>query len=175
MPRKSVWNLHLQRWVIEDGVPELHVGDVFDWTLAFWSEKVLIRADEKPKAAIPLADNYYRVRAEVIYISQDPSQAGCILDFGLQAISEVDGLLGVPLPSECKEGDYVTGEIRLELPLCTVVHPHNLVRKWHVEGISADVTGYSLTPGDISRHCYEEVSRTDVVRAGSYVLHCSLV
>jgi hypothetical protein len=175
MSIKSVWNVHLQRWLIEDGEPELHVGDVFDWTLTFWSDKVLIRAVEKTKTAIPLADNYYRVNAEVIYISQDPSQAGCILDFGMQAISEMGGLLGVPLPSEYREGDYVTGEIRLELPLCTVVHPHNLIRKWRVEGISADLTDYSLTPGDIARPCYQEVSGTDAVRAGSYFLHCSAV
>jgi hypothetical protein len=175
MPTKSVWNLHLQRWVIEDGEPELHVGDVFDWTISFWSEKVLARTAVKTKAAIPLADNYYRVTAQVIYVSQDPSQAGCILDFGMEAISEMGGLLGVPLPSECKEGDYVSGEIRLELPLCTVVHQHNLVRKWRVEGISADVADYSLKPGDISRPRYQEVCGTDSVRAGSYVLHCSAV
>ena len=35
MPMESVWSLHLQRWVIEDGEPELHVGDVFDWPLTF--------------------------------------------------------------------------------------------------------------------------------------------
>jgi len=175
MPVKSTWNLHLQRVVIDDGEPERHVGDVFDWTLVFWSDKVLLRAAEKIKAAIPLADNYYHVSAEVIYISQDPSQAGCILDFGMQAISEMGGLLGIPLQPECKEGDYVTGEIRLELPLCTVVHPHKLIRKWRVEGISADVADYCVTPGDISKPCYQEVPGTDAIRTGSYVLHCSAI
>lgn len=172
---ESVWNLHLERLVIEDGEPELHVGDVFDWLLTFWADEMLIRAVERTKFASPLVGNNYRVNAEVIYISQDPAQSGCILDFGMQAISELGGLLGVPLPSECKEGDYVTGEIRLNLALCTVVPPHDLTRRWRVDGISADVTNYSLKPGDISEPCYQEVSGTDAIRAGSYVLHCSAV
>jgi hypothetical protein len=175
MPMESVWNLHLQRWVIEDGEPELHVGDVFDWPLTFWVDEMLMPAVERTKVASPLVGNYYRVNAEVIYISQDLNQAGCILDFGMQAISELGGLLGVPLPSDCKEGDYVTGKIRLDLALCTVVHPHDLTRKWRVNGISADLTDYSSKPGDISRPCYQEVSSTDGVWAGSYVLRCSAV
>ena len=175
MPMESVWNLHLQRWVIEDGEPELHVGDVFDWPLTFWVDEMLMPAFEKTKVASPLVGNYYRVNAEVIYISQDLNQAGCILDFGMQAISELGGLLGVPLPSDCKEGDYVTGEIRLDLALCSVVHPHDLTRKWRVNGISADLTDYSSKPGDISGPCYQDVASTDAVRAGSYVLHCSAV
>jgi hypothetical protein len=172
---ESVWNLHLQRWVIEDGEPELHIGDVFDWPLSFWVDEMLIRSVERTKVASPLVANYYRVNAEVIYISQDPTQAGCILNFGMQAISELGGLLGVPLPSGCKEGDYVTGEIRLDLALCTVVHPHDLTRKWRVDGISADLTDYSLKPGDISEPRYQEASGTDAVRAASYVLHCSVI
>jgi hypothetical protein len=172
---ESMWNLLLQRWVIEDGEPELHVGDVFEWPLTFWVDEMLTRANERTKAASPLAGNYYRVNAEVIYISQDPNQAGCILDFGMQAISESGGLLGVPLPSECKEGDYVTGEIRLNLALCTVVHPLDLTRKWRLEGISADLTHYRSKPGDISGPCYREVSGTDAVRAESYVLHCTAI
>src|SRR5579872_3123071 len=104
---KSTWSLHLQRRVIEDGEPELHVGDVFDWPQTFWSDKVLIRTPDRSKSAIPLADNCYHINAEVIYISRDPAQGGCIVDFGVQAVSEVGGLLGVPLPPECEEGDYV--------------------------------------------------------------------
>jgi hypothetical protein len=118
--------------------------------LTFWVDEMLVPAVERTKVASPLVGNYYRVNAEVIYISQDLNQAGCILDFGMQAISELGGLLGVPLPSDCKEGDYVTGKIRLDLALCTVVHPHDLTRKWRVNEISADLTDYSSKPGDIS-------------------------
>jgi hypothetical protein len=175
MSAESDWNLHLQRYVIDDGNPELHVGDVFDWPLTFWVDAVLTRTVERTKVALALAGSYYRVDAEVIYISQDPNQAGCILDFGMKAISEVGGLLGVLLPSDCKEGDYVTGEIRLDLALCTVVHPHDLDRKWCVEGISADLTDYRSKPGDISGPCYQEVSSTDAVRAPSYVLRCTVI
>jgi hypothetical protein len=168
------WNLHLFRVVIDDGYPEHHVGDVFEWfAIVFWSDAALIRSTEKTKAALPIANNYYRVNAEVIYISQDPKQAACILDFGIKAISESGGILGVPLPPGCQEGDYVTGEIRLELPLCTDVHPHDLAHRWRVNRISADLTNFSSYPGDVSEVRYLDVVGTDSVRAGSYVLHCS--
>jgi hypothetical protein len=54
-----------QRWVIEDGEPELHVGDVFDWPLTFWVDEMLIRAVERTKIASPLVG--------IIYISHDPT------------------------------------------------------------------------------------------------------
>lgn len=175
MANALTWGFHLQRYVIEDGEPELHIGDVFAWPLTFWVDKVLTRSLEESKIASPLAGNYYRVNAEVIYISRDPTQAGCIIDFGVQAISEMGGLLGLPLPSECEVGDYVSGEIRLDLALCTVVHPHDLTRKWRVEHIYADLSNYTDKPGDTARSRYQDVPATDTVRVGSYVLHCSAV
>jgi len=169
-PTQLEWNLHYLRWVIGDGEPELHVDDVFDWfAVGFWSNAALIRAVERTKAAVPIANSYYRVNAEVIYVSHDPKQAACILDFGIQAISD-----GVDiLPPGCQEGDYVTGEIGLELPLCTAVHPHNLVHRWRVNRISADLTSFMQYPGDVSEAHYEDAFGTDSVQAGSYVLHCS--
>ena len=167
------WNLLLLRGVIDDGEPERHVGDVFDWPITFWSHTVLTAAVETTKNALALANNYYRVNAEVIYISQDPTQKACILDFSIKAISEFGGLLAIPLPAGCKEGDYVCGDIRLELALCTAAHPHNLIRRWRVNRIYADLTNFQLTPGDISRVRYQEVSGTDAIRAGSYILHSS--
>jgi hypothetical protein len=168
LPMHLEWNLHYFRRVIGDGEPERHVGDVFDWfAITFWSDAKLIQAVEKTKSAVPIADNYYRVNAEVIYISHDPKQAACIVDFGVKAISEVGGLLGV------QEGDYVTGELRLELPLCTSVHPHNLDHRWRVNRISADLNDFASCPGDVSGVRYQNVLGTDSVQAGSYVLHCS--
>jgi hypothetical protein len=169
------WNLHLRRVVIGDGEsPELHVGDVVDWfAISFWCDAALTRAVERTKSAVPIADNYYRVNAEVIYISHDPKQGACILDFGIQAISEADTILGVPLPPGCQEGDYVTGEVRLELPLSTAVHPHNLVHRWRVNRISADSAPFTYYPGDTSEVRYQDVVGTDSVLTESYVLHCS--
>jgi hypothetical protein len=169
------WNLHFNRVLIEDGeLRELHVDDVVDWfAISFWSDVVLTRAAERTKSAVPIGDNYYRVNAEVIYISHDPKQAACILDFGIKAISESGGLLGVPLPPGCQEGDYVTGEIRLELPLCTDVHPHDLAHRWRVNRISADLTPFVNYPGDTSEVRYQDVAGTDSGEAASYVLHCS--
>ena len=174
IPVNSEWNLHLLRMVIDDGNPELHVGDVIEWfAITFWSDTVLTRSMERTKAALPIANNYYRVNAEVIYISQDPKQAACILDFGLKAISELGGLLGIPLLPGCNEGDYVTGQIRLELPLCTTVHPHDLRYRWRVNRIFADLTDFKSFAGDAFGVCYREVTGTDSVRANCYVLHCS--
>src|ERR1700760_4062481 len=85
-PTQLEWNLHLLRWVIDDGEPERHVGDVFDWRISFWSDAALMCAGERTKTAVPLGDSYYRVSAEVIYVSYDPEQAACILDFGIKAI-----------------------------------------------------------------------------------------
>ena len=130
---------------------------------------------DKTKVAVPLRGNYYLVNAEVIYVSKDPAQVGCILDFGAKAVSELGGLLGIPLPPECEEGDYVTGEIRLDLALCTVVHSHQITCKWRVGEISADLANYGSKPSDVCGSRYQQISGTDAVRAGSYVLRCSVI
>jgi hypothetical protein len=132
------WNLHYFRWVIGDGEPERHIGEIFDWfSLSFWSQGSLVKSEQRAKIATPISDNAYRVVAEVLYISQNPSQEASIIDFGLRAISDSD-----VLPAGCQPGDYVTGEIALELPLCTKLAPHQLAHKWRVNRISADLTPY---------------------------------
>ena len=103
-----------------------------------------------------------------------PQSAGAHPRFWDAGHLRFGGLLGVP-PSNCKEGEYATGEIRLALALCTAVHPHNFTREWRVKGISADLTDCSSKPGDISGSCYREISSTDAVRTGSDVLHYSAV
>ena len=170
------WNLHIFRWVIDDGEPELHVDDVFDWfAISFWSDAALLTSAERTKSAESIADHAYLVSAEVIYVSHDVKQAACILDFGIRAISSrVDFL-----PRGCQEGDYVMGEVRLELPLCTAVNPHNLVHRWRVNRVSADVTPYvqESARGAFIRNAsavrYQDVSGTDSLKAKCYVLHCS--
>ena len=170
------WNLHYFRSVIEDGEPERHIGDVFDWfAISLWSEIELIRVVERTKGATAIADNSYRVSAEVIYVSHE--QAACILDFGIKGV--LNSLQ--TLPPNCKEGEYVTGEIRLELPLGTKLASHDLAHRWRVNRISADLTPYVYVSQpvrgyfmrDTSQIRYENVVGTDSVRAKSYVLHCS--
>jgi hypothetical protein len=92
-PAQSDWNLHILRGAIDDGLPEIFVGDVFDRGASFWSDAVLIRSEEETKTAVLIDDNFYRVNAEVVYTSNDPEQAACILDFGTKAISELGGRL----------------------------------------------------------------------------------
>jgi hypothetical protein len=170
------WNIHYFRWVIDDGEPELHVGDVFDWgAVSFWSDAPLIRSPESTRSAAPIVDGRYRVSAEIIYVSQDPKQAACIIDFGIRAISDGLGIL----PHGCMEGDYVVGEVQLELPLCTAVHIHNLAHQWRVNRISADLTPYVPDSSDrefrrdTTQVLYRDVIGTDSVKASSYLLHCS--
>ena len=167
------WNLHILRGVIDDGNPEFHVGDVFDWAISFWSEAVLARSAERNKTAVPIAKNYYRVNAEIIYISGDSKYEFCILDFGIRTVSESATLLGIPLPPGCQEGDYVAGEIRLELSLWTEIQPYNIRRRWRVNRITADLADFSLYPGDRGKVDYHDVPGTDFVKSGSYVLHSS--
>jgi hypothetical protein len=175
LPAKAEWNLHYSRWVIDDGEPERHVGETFEWfAVDFWPDAPLIRSVETTKSANPIADNSYRVNAEVIYISDDTKLASCILDFGLRAICDGD-----VLPRGCQKGDYVTGELSLGLPLCASVYSDELTYQWKVNKVSADLTPYVLDPAkrvrtrDVSAIKYEAVSGTEAVKAERYVLHCS--
>jgi hypothetical protein len=172
---QSNWNLRYPRWVIDDGEPELRVGEEFEWfAVSFWSDVPLVRSAESARSAVPIADGRYRVNAEVIYISPEPKQSAIIIDFGIKAIC--DGLS--LLPHGCEQGDHVTGELDLLLPLCTVLHTHKLSQRWHVDGISADLTPFVLDSEnrfytrDSSRITYTDVASTNSVKARSYLLNC---
>lgn len=79
--------------------------------------------------------------AEVTYFSEK----ACVIDFGLKASSTADRL-----PPDCAIGDYVTGEIHLDLPLCTQGMPDvvskALAHRWRVYRIFADLTLYVAYP-----------------------------
>lgn len=168
------WNLHYARWVIEDGEPDRSVAEVFDWfAVTFWTEQQLSAASNQTKSVVPVSDYRYRVVAEVTYLSDSAS----IIDFGLAATASSH-----LLPQGCKEGNYVTGEIYLNLPLCTEVGPEDVFKAlactWRVNRISADMTAYVPSPAgglrrDASHALYQDVLSTDSVRTHSYVLHCS--
>ena len=172
------WNLHYARWVIEDGEPELHVGDEFEWhTVGFWSDEQLLRSTEKSRGATPIADGRYRVNAEVIYTSPDTSLSTFIIDFGIRA-----ECLGTDLlPQGCAEGDFVSGEISLDLPLCGAPHKHGLSHRWRANEILADLTPHILSSQgrvyvrDSSQIHYQTVAATDSVKARSYLLNCNLL
>lgn len=138
------WNLHYARWVIDDGEPELHVGEEFEWfTVGCWSDVQLRDSGESTKGAVALPDGRYRVNAEVIYVSQEEPLRASIIDFGLKAEDDGANLL----PQGCIAGSYVSGEIRLELPLCGAPHGHNLSHRWLVHSVSADLTPFVLSSG----------------------------
>ena len=170
------WNLHYEDWIIGDGEPDRRIGDVFDWfALGCWSEERLEKVNERGRSAVPVSDFRYRVVAEVVYISQD----ACIIDFGLNATGLKATATDDVLPSDCKKGDFVMGEIGLRLPLVTEVGPEEefkkLAYRWRVNRISADLTPYVNSRRDESRIQYQGVPATTSVKAHCYVLHCCKV
>jgi hypothetical protein len=170
----SEWNLLYPSYMIEDGEPDFKVGQCFDWfAVEFWTEGSLDQTDEHRKSAMPVADYNYRVVAELVYLSEK----ACIIDFGLRAIRTRD-----LLSPECKQGDYVTGQISIGLPLCTEMVPEEVLKtlahKWRVNRISADLTPYVEQPDqpscrDKSQILYREVRSTETVKTHTYILHCS--
>ena len=173
-PIANKWDLHLLRVVIDDGEPERHVGDAFRWLASFWSHAGLIQSTERTRSALRIGGHAYRVNAEIVWISDDPVYLSYILDFGIRSISESALVLHSLLPPGCREGDYVTGELRLESPLCVDVHPYDLNYTWRVNRVTADLANFTQHPGDRGEVQYRNVSGTDEVKAPSYVLDCSI-
>jgi hypothetical protein len=169
------WNLHYDDWIIGDGEPDRHVGEIFDWfAVAFWTKARLTKVPEGSRSVALAADHGYRIVAEVTYLSD----SACIIDFGFK-VTTTDDIL----PPGCQRGDYVTGDLYLRLPLCTEVGPEEpfkaLAHRWQVRRISADVTPYVAHPDnprffmrDESQVRYEEVPATFTVKARTYILHC---
>ena len=160
-------DIRLARWVIEDGEPEMHVGDVFQWFVEFHCKAPLSLSENNEKVAISVGNNHYRIEAEVIYISKDPRYNCCVLDFGITAIGP---LFAMPLPSNCKEGNHVTGEVRLEFPLCTDIQPYDVSHTWQLNSITAE-----LPSSDLNDASGPEILNTGSLKADSYILHCSHV
>jgi hypothetical protein len=173
---QSEWNLHYARWMIEDGQSDRRVGEVFRWfALEFRTERPLVRASENKLSAVPIDDYLYRVVAQVTYVTD----RSCIIDFGLRATSSLDRLA-----ERCRTGDFVMGDVYLELPLCIGLLPEEELRslrhEWRVNRISADITPYVSRPDnpryyfrDASRARFSDVTDTGKVRTHSYVLHCT--
>lgn len=137
----------------------------------------LEKSHERSRSAVLIPDFKYRVVAEVVFLSE----TACVIDFGLRAIASVDRL-----SRPCEVGEYIKGEISLNLPLCTEIAPSEvfktLTHKWRIDRISADLTPYvshSDNPRfftrDDSRIHYREVSSTRSVKAANYILQCTEV
>ena len=170
------WDLHYDRFLIEDCAPERHVGDVFDYfALEFLTSIRLKKYRQKKKTAIATTDHCYQVSAEVVRVSKD----GCVIDFGLLAAGRPN-----QIPSGCKEGDYVVGEVRITLPLCVWPIPEDILKtmryKWRVNAILAD----KARGGSLGRNPeapdepetappYREIVSTEIVDAHTYILNCS--
>ncbi|HVI10792.1 MAG TPA: hypothetical protein VND65_21055 [Candidatus Binatia bacterium] len=166
------WHLHYEGWVIEDGQPDRKVGETFDWgLLSFWSEDEHLRVtDHRVNSASAVDDFKYSISGEVIYLADNC----CVIDFGLKAAGSAD-----ILPAGCATGDYVTGVISIELPLCIALVPQEILavlrHRWAVRKISADLTPDHGFTRDKSQIRFEEVLGTNLLKARSYVLHCSEV
>jgi hypothetical protein len=169
------WNIWYPEWMIGDGLPNRSVGEEFSWEVEFYSNEQLTKAGERRKTAVPIPDHRYRVIAELVCL---PERA-CVIDFGLGVVGEADSIA-----SECRPGDYVTGEVVLSLTHGRVLPVEKTLefvsRRWRVTAIHADVTPYISLPDnpqfffrDESRIRYQSVWSTGDVRTHAYVLHCS--
>jgi hypothetical protein len=133
--------------------------------------------EDRTRSAISIPDFEYRVEAEVTFLSEKV----CVIDFGLRATAALE-----QAPVACKTGDYVSGEVKLSLPLCTDIVPdevfETLAHRWKVNRISADLTQYIAHPDnprfftrDDSQIHYQDVPPTRSVMARDYILHCTEV
>jgi len=146
---------------------------MLEWpALEFWSETTLALTESRSKNASEIGDHSYMITAEVVYISD----TAAVIDFGLKAIRTRD-----LLPFECNEGDFVSGEIYLGLPLSTEVVPDkvlaSLAYMWNVQKVLADLTPFTEIRGsgfirDRNQIRYQEVRSTEVLEAEAYVLRC---
>jgi len=171
------WSLYYERFLIADGAAgELRVGETFDYfALEFSTTRRLKNYRQKEKTVTAIAQHQYRVTAEVIHVSKDAN----VIDSGLLAVGGPDGI-----PRACKQGDYVIGELRLNIPLSVRGVPESIIEtmryKWLVNKIHADVTP-CVSQGDNPRFFfraesktqYEAVASTDSVDAHRYILHCT--
>jgi len=172
----SEWSLSYPRYMIDDGCTHVAAGQVLKWIVEFWTEGAIGFSAEKVRTASEVGDHKYRITGEVVYLSDTAS----VIDFGLRAISSRD-----ILPRNSKQGDFVSGEVRLGLPLCTEVIPEEILAsleyEWEVETVLADLTPYVEVSGqsggrvfyrDGSQPKYQEVKSTDAVHAEAYILRC---
>jgi hypothetical protein len=94
------------------------------------------------------------------------------------------------LPPGCKQGDFVTGDLSVHIPLCIRLPNMDLPPevantihcKWRVEKVIADLTPWISHPDDPkhlvrdeSRVSYEEVETTDSVKVHGYTLRCARI
>ena len=169
----SEWSLGYPRYMINDGCPHIEAGQMLEWpALEFWSENTLALTESRSMNASEIADHRYMITAEVVYISD----TAAVIDFGLKAIRTRD-----LLPFECKEGDFVSGEIYLGLPLSTEVVADkvlaSLAYRWNVQKVLADLTPFTEIRGsgfirDRNQIRYQEVRSTEVLETEAYVLRC---
>jgi len=162
--------------MIADGEPDREVGETFEWfAVEFWTQQPLTKTRVRSKTAVLVADFKYRITGEITFLSDK----ACVIDFGLSAIDTPNAVT-----PDCQQGDYVTGDIGIGLPLCVEIAPdavlETLRRKWHVNSISADLTPFKSYPDnprllvrDEARIEYIEVKSTRDVDARDYVLRCT--
>jgi len=144
----SEWNIRYARWIIDDGEPEREVGECFRWfAIEFWATNPLTKSAARLRSVSGGANYSYHVVAEVVHLSAGEA----VIDFGLRAVGPLK-----LLPTGCKQGEYVTGDINLSFPLFTLL-PDDVVasmtHEWAIKHIVANLTPLLIvmTPSGSSR------------------------
>jgi hypothetical protein len=174
-----MWNIHYQRWIIDDGEPERESGEHFEWPLmSFFSVEPLTAAATPARSASELDDYGYEIAAEILHLSAN----AVAIDFGLIAFGYRNSV-----PGECQVGDYVTGTIKLFfVHYCWPSLPDRILESmnhtWRLNGIWADTTPYRRLlensrafVRDSENATYERTNSTREKKARSYVLQCTLL
>ncbi len=170
------WSLNYPRYMIEDGCPDVSVGQILTWLVEFWPESTLALTQEKSISAIEVGDHRYLIAGEVVFLSH----SACVIDFGLRAIGRKENL-----PLGVKDGDFVRGEVGVGLPLSTEAAPEEILAsldyEWEVQSVLADLTPRVEVVDEFGRHwfyrddsrvSYRKVKSTEDFHAESYVLRC---
>jgi hypothetical protein len=177
------WHLGFPSYLIADGAyPELSVGQDIDCFALEFHPRSLMVVSPRPKETRLVLGCDYSVVAQILYVSDK----ACLIDFGLRAACSLPGR---DVPKRAKVGGHVQGFIYVGIPLCIPQIPEHfkptMKYKWHIGGISANVTPLVESKSvfwakqktqeyDKSRMAFKEVDSTNA-GAMDYVLHCDFI
>jgi len=174
----SMWSVHYDRWIIDDGEPEREIGERFRWpVVAFASPDRLAHTTSQVRSAAGVDDYCYEVVGQVVHVSSNAA----VIDFGLRAVGASDSL-----PTGCELGEYITGRVKLFFQHWCYPLPDDIFesmeQEWSIEMMLADMTPYrsgnetgTWLIRDEQNLTYEQVSSTREKNAKAYVLQCRLI
>ena len=142
IPMPPFWDIFYARWMIDDGLPELSIGESREWfAIWFHSNKNLERVHSTLKIVVPVEKFRYSIKAEVVFLHTDQ----CVIDFGLRAIGSAK-----VIPQGVAVGDFIEGEIEIGFEHSISVIPGDILKtlsnKWTIKNVFAEIGGEGKSP-----------------------------